>query len=101
MSKQKDKYLTLRSQLPELIDEYIAYLQVDVEEPSPKMVERLSVIQKFLNSYAITIDRLRKNTTRICSKLFGKFTSETSGKKIYSLYFGRILELSYEYLFYN
>ena len=57
MSKQKDKYLTLRSQLPELIDEYIAYLQVDVEEPSPKMVERLSVIQKFLNSYAITIDK--------------------------------------------
>ena len=50
MSKQKDKYLTLRSQLTELIDEYIAYLQVDVEEPSPKMVERLSVIQKFLNS---------------------------------------------------
>ena len=57
MSKQKDKYLTLRSQLPKLIDEYIAYLQVDVEEPSPKMVERLSVIQKFLNSYAITIDK--------------------------------------------
>ena len=41
MSKQKDKYLALKRQLPELIDEYIAYLQVDVEETSPKMVERL------------------------------------------------------------
>ena len=57
MSKQKDKYLALRRQLPDIIDEYISYLQVDVEEPSPKMVERLSVIQKFLNSYAITIDK--------------------------------------------
>ena len=47
MSKQKDKYLALRRQLPDIIDEYISYLQVDVEEPSPKMVERLSVIQKF------------------------------------------------------
>ncbi|MFR4697074.1 MAG: hypothetical protein ACLT8V_00015 [Streptococcus salivarius] len=57
MSKPKDKYLALRRQLPDIIDEYISYLQVDVEEPSPKMVERLSVIQKFLNSYAITIDK--------------------------------------------
>ena len=110
MSKQKDKYLALRRQLPDIIDEYISYLQVDVEEPSPKMVERLSVIQKFLNSYAITIDkrgclpiieRLRKITTRICSKLFGKFTSETSREKIHTLYFSSFLEFPYEYLFYS
>ena len=100
MSKQKDKYLTLRSQLPELIDEYISYLQVDVEEPSPKMVERLSVIQRFLNSYAITIDKEGGSLSLTdLEKL--PFTSEASGKKIYSLYFSRILELSYEYLLYN
>ena len=93
MSKQKDKYLALRRQLPDIIDEYISYLQVDVEEPSPKMVERLSVIQKFLNSYAITIDK--EGASLSLTDL------ETSRKKIYSLYFSSILELSYEYLLYN
>mgnify|MGYP000152272679 CR=1 FL=1 len=90
MSKQKDKYLALRRQLPDIIDEYISYLQVDIEEPSPKMVERLSVIQKFLNSYAITIDKeavslsltdLEKLPREFVQKLFSKFTSETSQEK--------------------
>ena len=58
MSKPKDKYLALRRQLPDIIDEYIFYLQVDVEEPSPKMVERLSVIQKFLAMQLRLIKRL-------------------------------------------
>ena len=43
MSKQKDKYLALRRQLPDIIDEYISYLQVDYHENLFKIIWQIYV----------------------------------------------------------